>query len=224
MNTNIHIRRNRNIALMRLRDKTDASFKNIFIEHFWPIESWPDHIVNSFIDFKYTDRICICNFFLGNGLQLEYAFGAISFYHSWNETTKKHYKYTFEQLWLRIENAVKRVHHNWNHIVSSYYFYSMISRSVMYFDGHIRMHGKKINVVNNVNMSECIPIPHSIKNAREPSTEIETTKNSEYRSHEDRAKRIERRWRFLASLDNDPLVIDGIMFKFDRALYSNTLH
>lgn len=222
MNSNIQIKGIRNIALMRLRDRSDQSVKNMFNEHFWPIETWPDHIVNSFVDFKYKDRIRVCNFFFGNGLQMNFAFSAINFYHSWNETTKKQYQYTFENLWLRIENAIKHNLHNWHHIVSSYYFYSMISRTVMYFDCHIRIYGQKIIIVNNANISDYITIPHLVDKANNPIIQI--VKNCSYRSDVHRAERLERRWKFLQSMDDDPIIIDGLTFKFDRNLYTNIIN
>lgn len=55
----------------------------MFLEHSWSPDEWPDHIVNSFMDFKYSDHICVCNFlFFGNGMKMDDAFSAISFHHS----------------------------------------------------------------------------------------------------------------------------------------------
>lgn len=87
----VRIKRNKNIAKIRLLNKRNSSVREMLIEHFWPVDDWPDHVVNSLMEFKYIDRICVCvcNFFYGNGLQLENAFQVISFYHSWNPATHK---------------------------------------------------------------------------------------------------------------------------------------
>lgn len=71
-------------------------------------EAWPHHIVNSLMDFKYSDRICVTNFFSGDGLTMNNAFDTICFYHSCKRATQGNYKYTFTQLWKRLEDAVNR--------------------------------------------------------------------------------------------------------------------
>lgn len=219
MHSASRIKRNRNIAIMRLSNNKNPTIKGIWLEHFWPPEQWPDHIVNSFMDFKYTDRICVCNFFYGNGLIFDNAFAAIRFYHSWNTSELRHYEYQFRLLWLRVDNAVKHIHDDWHRITSTYYFYSMMSRSVMYFDGTLRMYGNKINILNNQNISNPIALPHCQSLTRT----FVTNGADKIDSNRGRAERLERRWKFLASIDRDPIIIDGHIFKFDAKLYTNTL-
>lgn len=227
MNNTVRIKRNKNIAKMRLLNKKDTSAREILIEHFWPPDMWPDHVVNSLMEFKYTDRICVCNFFFGNGLQQEVAFKIIAFYHSWNTAAEKMYEYTFSQLWLRNQNAVNRIHDDWEQIISSYYFYSMWSRSVMFFDGSIRLNGRKINVLNNTNISNKIHIPHNVEiiKSQNGRLAVQNGTDSLRNYHEEREKRnrLERRWQFLASIDNDPIIIDGHVFKFSPTLYTNVI-
>lgn len=111
----VRITRNRNIALIRRHNRRNNSIANFFEDRFWSPELWPDHIFYCFMRFQYTDRICICNFFFGNGLQFEDAFRIISFYHNWNISTVRQYRYTFQDLWNREESAVNRIHTNWEH-------------------------------------------------------------------------------------------------------------
>lgn len=222
VNSKERILRNRNIALMRLYDKKNPDIRKMLVEHFWQQEDWPDHIVNCFMRFKYSDRICICNFFFGNGLQLNVAFNTIKFYHKWNWAQERSYRYTFTQLWIIVESAVNRVHINSHHILSTYYFYSMNTRSVLFFDGSIRMYGNKINVLHNPNISnERMHIPHRrTEEVMSPATEHHFVPVHHQR---DRAMRLERRWKFLASVDGDPVIIDGFAFKFDYKLYTNNI-
>lgn len=207
-----YIERNHCIAKMRLRDKKDSSIAQIISDRFWPPEQWPRHVVTSLFTFKYKDRICVCNFFFGNGLQLCDAWSIISFYHDWNRATAKTYEYEFTQLWVRLESAVKHVHIDWHDIVSRYYFYSMMEETVLFFDGTIRLHGKKIYTTHNENI---VHVP------AQPSDIIV----SRCVSRDDRRKqeRLERRWQFLASIDGDPIIMDGLVFRFDRKLYTNQI-
>lgn len=134
MNSSVRIKRNRNLAIVRTKNRSNNFIKIWISEHFWPMEEWPDHIINGLIDFKYSDRICICNFLYGNGVQLQDAFRLIAFYHNC-------YEYTFIKLYIRLNEAVQKQHWDYHRITSIYYFYSMISRRVMYFDGSIRLNG-----------------------------------------------------------------------------------
>lgn len=222
-NTKERIERNRNIALMRLKDRTDSSARRMVEELFWPPEIWPDHIVNCFMKFKYNDRICICNFFFGNGMQLIHAFRLIKFHHSWSIATENRYSYTFTQLWIRIESAVERTHLNWEHIISSYYFYSMCYRCVMFFDGHIRVYGTTMNILNNANIIRNQIIPHNTSLQQRTQAYRDNQNNVNMQNQRDHRMRLERRWRFLASIDRDPIIIDGLTFKFDAKLYTNVI-
>lgn len=216
-----HIKRNKNLALMILRNKKDMSVRKMLEDSFWPPEEWPDHIVNCLMDFKYKDRICVVNFFFGNGCERNMAFNIIRFYHSWNRTAENMYSYTFNDLWIRIDSAVKRLHVNWHHIISTYYFYSMQSKCVLFFDGHISIYGMKINILNNQNIVNHISIPHISTGANEATSRGNSFAIIQH--NRDSKQRLERRWKFLASLDDNPLIIDGTTFKFDWKLYTNTI-
>lgn len=232
INNEKRIRRNRNIGLMRLLDKKNSCVREMLVEHFWPPEDWPDHIVNCLMEFKYPDRLCVCNFFFGNGMQLERAFVVIRFYHTCKISEENAYKYTFTQLWTRVETAVQRTNDNWHHIVSTYYFYSMHTRCVVFFDGHIRLYGSKVNIVNNPNISNGLHIPHrrieeaAFSNHAPERNNIDQRVIDEHvidQRSRDRSKRLERRWKFLASIDRDPVIIDGHTFRFDVMLYTNRI-
>lgn len=217
------ITRNGNITRMRLRDNTDNTIRDFFEEHFWIPEQWPDHIVNCLIDFRYTDRICMCNFFFGNGIQFEDAFRIITFYHDWNQSTTTSYRNVFRALWTRIESAVNRLHENWQHIISTYYFYSMIVRAVLFFNGNLRLYGVSINVQQNNNISREINVPHTQYERREGLRFNNREIIDDYQQRREREARLNRRWQFLASIDGDPVVIDGVVFRFDWSLYTNVI-
>lgn len=160
-NSKTRIERNRNIAKMRLRNRKDpVNYEQFISDLFWSPEEWPDHIVNCLFAFKYTDRICVCNFFFGNGLAMNDSFRYIKFYHSWNDAECKSYEMQFIDLWTRLGAAVRHTHDNWEYILSHYYFYSMQVRAVLFFDGTIRMNAIRINVVHNNNVNNSIGIPH----------------------------------------------------------------
>lgn len=221
------MKRNNNIAKMRLLNKKNTSVREMLIEHFWPPDDWPDHVVNSLMAFKYNDRICVCNFFFGNGLQMENTFKVISFYNSWNSSAAKMYEYTFTQLWLRNLNAVNRTLDNWHEIISSYYFYSMSSRSVMFLDGSIRLRGRKMHMQNNCYTSSATHISYKTEKGK-PKTGRSTVKKEtdilrNYHEEREKRARLERRWQFLASIDNNPIIMDGHVFKFSSALYTNVI-
>lgn len=225
--SSVQIARNRNIGLMRLKDGQNSFIRQELTEHFWPPEEWPNHVVNCLMNFKYTDRLCICNFFFGNGLQFDLAFQVIHFYHNWTFEERNQYRSTFIALWTRIDQAVKRQHENWHYITSHYYFYSMITNTVMFFDGTIRLHGVKINVLITCNIIRPIHIPHTNDEIALTQSEQQQLTLSQQRIHlrseRERAKRLERRWRFLASIDGDPIIIDGYVFRFDYSLYTNNI-
>lgn len=225
-NTKERIQRNRNIAVMRLNDKKDRSVRAMVEEMFWPPEIWPDHIVNCMMNFKYRDRICVCNFLFGNGMQLRHAFTLVKFHHPWRISEENYYNYIFTNLWIRIESAVQRIHPNWNEIISTYYFFSMYARCVMFFDGNVRLYGTKINILNNMNTNNNqIRIPHNTSAEQKTQTYSYCNRDNHDNAQRqrDRRMRLERRWRFLASIDRDPIVIDGLTFKFDAKLYTNII-
>lgn len=90
----------------------------------------------------------------------------------------------------------------------------MILGHVLYFDGNIRLYGVKINLGD-------LNIPHTFLERNE----IQRSFDREPNNYADRERnlRLERRWKFLASIDDDPIVIDGHVFRFDWKLYTNTL-
>lgn len=226
MTLNAKIQRNRNIALMRTKNRRNCFMKVWVAENFWSPDIWPDHIVNCLMKFQYTDRICICNFLFGNGLQLNNAFDLIAFYHEWNLAERNHYEYVFSKLWWRLQEAVRKQHPDWHHITSSYYFYSMVNRTVMFFDGTIRKNGNKINLVHNENIHNAVRLPHTtleIQNSLQSQNDETRPVELSYRVQREQQDRLNRRWSFLASLDGNPLIIDGVRFKFDWSLYTNTI-
>lgn len=146
---------------MRLIDGRNSTVEELLQDIFWPIDLCPDHVVNCLLTFKYTDRISVCNFFFGNGMNLADAFRIISFYHNGDPQKLRLYEKTFSDLWIYLKTAVQRTHIDWERIITHYYFYSMITKSVLFFDGTIRLNGNKVNVQHNSNIGSVLHIPHS---------------------------------------------------------------
>lgn len=227
---NPNIVRNRNIALMRLKDRKNNVVRKLIEDHFWLPDLWPNHVVNALMDFKYSDRICVCNFFYGNGLSMDKAIKIICFYRNVNENEPagRQLIYDFVKLWDRIDLAMKRQSDNWHEILENYYYYSMNSKQVRFFNGDLRYFGNRIKV-NQPQPCQVVRRRNSIT-AEDieqffPETQQlqQQNRHEEYERKRENDMKLERRWRFLASLDGDPLVIDGITFKFDWSLYTNKL-
>lgn len=227
---NPQILRNKNIALMRLKDRRQNSVRKLLEDHFWLPDLWPNHVVNALMNFKYSDRLCVCNFFFGNGLSLDHAIKIISFYKQMTETSAadRQIIYTFTKLWERIDSAINKQIDNWHHIQTQYYYYSMNTKQVLFFNGDIRYFGNRI--AHN-QPQPCVPVRRNelitVEDMEQMFPETEQlnreNKQDEYKRKREDEQKLERRWRFLQSLDGDPLVIDGITFKFDWKLYTNQL-
>lgn len=95
----------------------------------------------------------------------------------------------------------------------------MIDKNVHYFDGFIRLNGKKVKQLENDFELERGPI----KIIHEPITMPTRRIQPPIDENNCRMDKLNRRWGFLASLDGDPLIIDGIVFKFHSSLYTNNL-
>lgn len=86
----------------------------------------------------------------------------------------------------------------------------------MFFDGSLRVRDVKVNVPKNpIIMHNHVPIGHNAT--------VRIPERNNGRQDSLRRKRLERRWQFLASIDNDPIVIDGYTFRFDASLYTNII-
>lgn len=100
----------------------------------------------------------------------------------------------------------------------------------MFFYGSIRRYGTKINVQNKMNIARAISVPHLREDAaltqREQEPVQQLSVQEQYivnKNWRDREERLERRWRFLTSIDADPIIIDGYVFRFDYKLYTNVI-
>lgn len=113
---------------------------------------------------------------------------------------------------------------NWRDILHKYYFYSMIEERVIYFNGDISVRGKRIPFPKP-RKSKVTGMHLLAKKAIACTTPKDTKHQNihDYKKDKDIQRRLDRRWAFLASLENDPLIIDGILFKFDWKLYTSTI-
>lgn len=130
------------------KDTMNSKMKNKIEDLFWPMRLWPSHILSIILFHKinYTDRVTLAGSFFGNGLEHpSFASNIIRFYNQhyrnvqeWNVRLQK-----FEESFIYLRQANQPNNPQYNHIRSTYYFYSMIENCVMYFDGDLRIYGKK---------------------------------------------------------------------------------
>lgn len=133
---------NKKIAFIKKKDQKNSSMKNDIEDLFWSVTLWPSFILSTLLSkkFGYNDRICLAAFFFGNGLQNpKFASKILKFYNpnyrnvqEWNLRLNK-----FELLFSYLAKSNQINDPQYNHIRSTYYFYSMIQNRLMYFNGDL---------------------------------------------------------------------------------------
>lgn len=136
-------------AMVRLRDtKTANSVKNQLKDLFYPIEEWPVFIIRILIgdvDFNYSSRISMATFFHGNGfLDSNRAEWLIKFYNKqWRNRKGDEKQWTtrfnkFNKLFEYLNKANDPSDVQYHAISSTYYYYNMLAKQTMFYDGWIR--------------------------------------------------------------------------------------
>lgn len=132
------IAHNRNIAIIRLKD------------HFWSIRCWPPYIVEILLskDFKRQERLVLATFFHGNGLErFDIVLKIYKFYNRhWNASKEWRKRfYEFGDLFGYLDKVYDLNDSESYRIKSTYYYYSMVSKHMMFYDGSLRAkNGTKI--------------------------------------------------------------------------------
>lgn len=146
------------IKLFEERDKKNSKWKDILEDIFWPLNTWPKHLVLNLYNCEYSDRISIISFLYKNAFPDLYAFDLIQFYAkpSRNGTS-----------WAIRERELKSVWEKCKNISLSgctvdkekYFFYSMYKRMVFNYAGQLKIHGKAVaakkeNIEQNQKLSD----------------------------------------------------------------------
>lgn len=112
---------------------------NLMDNLFFNIDTWPKHLIEIFVapfrSITYSGRLKLATFFIGNGLSPYNAERLIRFYArgSFDRTEEKKMRKLFE-----IMSYVKK-----DECKDRYYYYSMIRRTVLYFNGEQRVKNTK---------------------------------------------------------------------------------
>lgn len=108
---------------------------NLFDKFFFPIDSWPKHIIEIFVsplrEISYNDRVKLATFFCGNGLSRENAANLL-----WSYAREKLSRVDKKKLkkLLEVMEYVKRPNQS-----SKYYYYDLRQHTVLYLNGTVRM-------------------------------------------------------------------------------------
>lgn len=143
----------KNIARTRLMDGRNDKVKTDISMMFWPIESWPAFAVEILFssDFHYNERLTFATFFHGNGLvDSSLPITILQFYNP-NAVSRewKQKLYKFEKLFQYLDKANDTTDELHSEMTRKYYFYSMINKHMMYYNGDKRKNGKPENFLRN---------------------------------------------------------------------------
>lgn len=107
---------------------------NLIEEYFFPIDSWPKHIIEIFVtplrDTNYSDRVKLATFFVGNGLSIANAESLMCFYA--RQEISRDDRIKMNKILAVMVYADKRENRN------RYYYYDMRRHTVFYLDGRHR--------------------------------------------------------------------------------------
>lgn len=155
--TREEISNQRNLAKIKQSDRLDYNRMKIYLEeHFFPIHSWPAFIVALLLspDFNYHDRLTLATFFHGNGMVDGKR--AVRFVQFYNEHSRsKDYRkwktklYKFEKLFEFLDKAYNINDPEYHSIRNKYYYYNMIVKHMLYYNGDKRKNGKPQKFVQN---------------------------------------------------------------------------
>lgn len=145
------MRNNFLVAKIRQIDATyNQTMRNKLEDVFWPIRMWPTYILEVLVgvDFKRQDRLVLATFLHGNGMMSNvFAERIFKYYNShWkNDKLWKRRLFEFCELWKFLEKATDRQDPDSFRIRTQYYFYSMTTGHMMFYDGYLRgNHGNRI--------------------------------------------------------------------------------
>lgn len=144
--TKAEISHKRNVARIRLADKRNNRIKNEIAVFFWAIEKWPAFAVEILFstNFGYNERLTLATFFHGNGLVCPALPVLILQFYNRNAVSRdwKQKLYKFEKLFQFLDKTKDTTDPQAIEMSKKYYFYSMINKHMIYYDGNKRNNGQ----------------------------------------------------------------------------------
>lgn len=153
-NRNEHkqITHERNLARIEQADRLDYNRMKLKLEDkFHAIRTWPGFAVDLLLTptFSYNERLTLATFFHGNGMiDGRRAVSYFQFYNAyWNRQTgdQRQWKqkiFKFEKLFAYLDKANDINDPEYHRLGSKYYYYNMIVKHMMYYNGEKRKNGK----------------------------------------------------------------------------------
>lgn len=149
-----------NLAKIKLKDRADNErMKKQIGDVFWPIREWPSFAVEILLSptFNYNERLTFATFFHGNGMKdATWPIQIIRFYNKHWKNAHNHYHgwkqkfHKFEMLFKYLDKAKDSNDPEYHRIGHTYYYYSMIAKHMLYYNGNKRKEGNQYEfVVNN---------------------------------------------------------------------------
>lgn len=141
-----------NLAKIRLKDRVNKDImKNELEDMFWPISQWPAFAVELLLTpcFNYNERLTLATFFHGNGMaDATLPIKLIKFYNKYWKHDSNHYHgwkqkfHKFSCLFEYLDKAKDFNDPDYHRIGNKYYYYSMIVKQMLYYNGNKRKNGK----------------------------------------------------------------------------------
>lgn len=138
-----------NLAKIKLRNQSDQKqMKNKIEDLFWPISDWPPFVVEVLMSptLDYNERLKLATFFHGNGIRNpEFPTEIIRFY---NRHWMKHHNawkqkwYKFGKLFEFLDKALDSTDSEYHSMGRTYYYYNMIVKHMLFYNGNKREKGK----------------------------------------------------------------------------------
>lgn len=154
-NTPSEIKRNHLLAKIRRIDRRNTSLKEKLAEYFFPIEQWPNRIIEILLSkhFGYGERIALACFIHGNGLtDKDEGLKIFQFYNQfWGPTQIWNIRFRkFRALFGYLDEAYKMDSETGARIREDYHYFDLRLNLVIYYDGSVKTrNGEKRRYLNS---------------------------------------------------------------------------
>lgn len=142
--TKKEIKRKKMVALVRKHERQYGKhFDELLLDLFWIVEQWPNYIIEIILGrvaFDYSNRLALACFFHGNCfVDVSVIEEMLIFYNKTITNTREWNKrlYEFTKLFDYL-NKARNEDDDGAEIRSKYFFFHMMNKNTMYYDGYIR--------------------------------------------------------------------------------------
>lgn len=127
------------------KDSKNSKWKKILSDLFWPIETWPKHILLNMFHCEYKDRISIISFLYKNGFPANYTWDLIEFYArpSVRGTLWEKRKSELQSVWNFCEYVTTK---GTVEQKRKYFFFSMYNKCVYTYNGDLKLFGNIVPI------------------------------------------------------------------------------